>query len=438
MSNHAAAAAPLTLEAVEKKTGVRWKIFLAILFLMAVNYIDRASLSVAMPLIAKEFDLSPSAQGLLLSSFFWTYALMQIPGGMLADRFKPRAVIAASTILWGFFQAFAAGAGSFVSLLLTRLGLGASEAPLYPAGAKLNAMWMTSNERGRGATLLDGGAPLGAALGSIVIAWLIVELGSWRLSFIVAGVGTIAAGIWCWYYIRNTPREHHGVNEAEAEYIETAHRADDANSEPSKGSHALNFFRHRSIWAMCLGWMGFGVMFTGFIAWLPSYLQASYGFNIKTMGGASFLIYMAGFVGELVAGWIADRWKALGGQANTVFRTMFGIAALIATLSIFAVAYVADPVVAVILLCTALFFLRWFGLFWSLPAILGGRERAGFVGGTMNLSGQISGISVPIIIGVIVQASGGSYFGALMFMAGAGVAMFVAAMLIDYTKKIPV
>jgi ACS family D-galactonate transporter-like MFS transporter len=77
-------------------------------------------------------------------------------------------------------------------------------------------------------------------------------------------------------------------------------------------------------------------------------------------------------------------------------------------------------------------------LFWSLPAILGGRERAGFVGGTMNLSGQIAGIGVPVIIGVIVQASGGSYFGALMFMASAGVAMFVAAMMIDYSKKVAI
>jgi ACS family D-galactonate transporter-like MFS transporter len=429
----------MTLQAVEKKeTGVRWKIFLAILFLMAVNYIDRASLSVAMPLIAKEFELTPTAQGLLLSSFFWTYALMQIPGGMLADRFKPRLVIAASTVLWGFFQGIAAASTSFATLLLTRLGLGASEAPLYPAGAKLNAMWMTPNERGRGATLLDGGAPLGAALGSILIAWLIVSLGSWRLAFVIAGIGTIAAGIWCWYYIRNTPREHPGVNAAEAEYIEASHRHEDAHSPPSRGGHVLNFFRYRSIWGMCLGWMGFGVMFTGFIAWLPSYLLASYGFNIKTMGGASFLIYMSGFVGEIVAGWIADKWKDRGGSPNQVFRTMFGIAAVIATLSIFAVAYVSDPVVAVILLCTSLFFLRWFGLFWSLPAILGGRERAGFVGGTMNLSGQIAGISVPIIIGMMVQASGGSYFGALMFMAGAGVVMFIAAMTIDYSKKIPV
>ena len=77
-----------------KPTGVRWKIFLLMLFLISINYIDRASLSVAMPLISKEFDVDPALQGLILSSFFWTYALMQVPGGMLADRFKPRIVIA--------------------------------------------------------------------------------------------------------------------------------------------------------------------------------------------------------------------------------------------------------------------------------------------------------------------------------------------------------
>jgi len=95
-------------EVSEKKTAVRWKIFVLMLFLITINYIDRASLSVAMPLISKEFDLDAAAQGFILSSFFWTYALMQIPGGMLADRYKPRIVIAAATIGWGLFQAIAA------------------------------------------------------------------------------------------------------------------------------------------------------------------------------------------------------------------------------------------------------------------------------------------------------------------------------------------
>lgn len=106
------------------------------LMLIAINYVDRASLSVAMPMIAKEFDLSPAWQGLLMSSFFWTYALMQIPGGMLADRFEPRKVIAISAIGWGFFQGIAGLCTGGLSLLLARLGLGAAEAPIYPAGRR--------------------------------------------------------------------------------------------------------------------------------------------------------------------------------------------------------------------------------------------------------------------------------------------------------------
>src|SRR5262249_35024772 len=130
-------------------TRVRWKIFLLLLMLTSINYIDRASLSVAMPLIGKEFDLDPAMQGLILSSFFWTYAFMQVRGGMLAAGYKPRVVIAVSPVGWGFFQTIAAIAASWPTLLLTRLGLGVPEAPIFPAGGKLNAMWMTPTERAR-------------------------------------------------------------------------------------------------------------------------------------------------------------------------------------------------------------------------------------------------------------------------------------------------
>ena len=110
--------------AVAATSRVRWKIFLLMLTLISINYIDRASLSVAMPLIGREFDLDPAMQGLILSSFFWPYAFMQVPGGMLADRYKPRIVIALSTAGWGFFQTIAAVSISWPMLLLTRLGLG--------------------------------------------------------------------------------------------------------------------------------------------------------------------------------------------------------------------------------------------------------------------------------------------------------------------------
>lgn len=431
VSSHVAAATAAT------RTSVRWKIFLMMLLLISINYIDRASLSVAMPLIGTEFNMDPAVQGLVLSSFFWTYAFMQVPGGMLADRFKPRIVIAAATVGWGFFQAIAAVSTNWVMLLLTRLGLGATEAPIYPAGGKLNAIWMTRNERGRGATLLDGGAPLGAALGSIVIAGLIAGLDSWRLSFVVAGVGTILAGLWCWYYIRNHPREHPYVNDAEARYLEEAHAEEDAESPAVTSGKPMNFFHYRSVWAMCLGWMFFNTVWYGLLTWMPNYLFKVHGFDIKQLGGASFIIFFAGFVGELVGGYLSDHWKARGGSPNTVHRTLFGTAAIIATISIFSVAQVKNPIAVVALLSSTLFFLRWCGLYWVIPSILATRERVGFLGGIMNLGGNIGGISTPIIVGLIVSATG-SYFLALMYFAVAGVALFLSSMAIDYSKKLPV
>src|ERR1700731_2182681 len=142
------------------KTSVRWKIFLVMLLLVTVNYVDRASLSVAMPMVAQEFSLTPVMQGIILSSFFWSYTLMQIPGGMLVDRFKPRGVLAVCTLFWGGFQALAALSTNSVGLLLTRLGLGVAEAPVASAGGALNAIWLTRHERVRGASLMDGGSPL--------------------------------------------------------------------------------------------------------------------------------------------------------------------------------------------------------------------------------------------------------------------------------------
>jgi len=430
--------AAMAASGAQQPSAVRWRIFLMMLMLISINYIDRASLSVAMPLIAKEFDIGPAVQGLLLSSFFWTYAFMQIPGGMLADRYGPRVVIASATLGWGFFQAIAAVCTGWVPLMLTRLGLGAAEAPIYPAGGKLNGIWMTQTERGRGATLLDGGAPLGAALGALIIAGLISEFDSWRTSFVVAGVATMVAGLFAWSYIRNHPREHPAVNEAEARYIEAAHAADLAAEPANVSGNVLDFFKYRSVWGMFFGWMCFNALFYGLLTWMPTYLSKVHGLDIKQMGGAVFAMFFSGFVGEMVGGWIADKWRAAGASQAKVLRTLFGIASVIATVAIYNVARFKDPVTVVVLLSTTLFFLRWCGLFWVVPSLLGTRKRVGFLGGTMNLGGNCAGIGVPILVGVIVQATG-SYDMALSLFAAAGAGLFVCStLLIDYSKKLPV
>ncbi|MFB6782215.1 MULTISPECIES: MFS transporter [unclassified Streptomyces] len=420
-----------------RPTRVRWKMFVLLLGVVALNYIDRGSVSVALPLITKDLGLSKETTGFLLSAFFWTYALMQIPSGWLADRFGARRMVSGACVGWGVAQGLTAAAGGAGSLLGFRLLLGAVEAPVMPAGGKLNAQWLPAKERGRGAVLLDGGAPLGAALGGIVISMLIGWTGSWRISFLVAGVLTVAAGLYAGWYIRNTPAEHPGVNAAEAAYIERAHAEEDAAGPADVRTGLLPYLKYRSFWAMCLGWMGFNGVFYGLLTWGPLYLSESKGFDIATIGWSTLAIFGAGFVGELIGGWTSDRWKAKGAGANTVMRTMMGVAGIAVVSGLLGVVLVPDAMTAVALLSVVLFFLRWAGLYWSLPSVLAGRANAGVVGGAMNLSGNIAGIITPIAVGFIVGATG-SYTWALLYFVGAGVLFTVSSLVIDYSRRLAV
>lgn len=424
---------------VTRKTGVRWRIFALILLIVSINYIDRASLSVAMPAISSEFGFGPAAQGLILSAFFWSYALMQVPGGWLADRYRPRAIIAGSAILWGAFQAGTALVTGYIGLLLARVGLGLAEGPIYPASGKLNAVWLPARERCRGAVIIDGGAPLGTAFGGLIIATLMGTFHSWRWAFVIAGVGTIAAGLLAYWYIRDTPREQSSANEAEVVYIETEHAKEDAlaaGSHSGKGN-IVDFLRFRSFWGMVLGWLGFDLVFYGCVSWAPSYLAQARHLSLGAIGGSLFVIFGAGFVGEIAGGFLADYWQARGGSPNTVMRTLLGISGVLTTLSTLLLAFVTNQVVAVALLASTLFFLRWAGLYWSIPATLTDRGRAGILGGMMNLVGNVGGILVPVIVGLIVQATG-SYFLALMFFTGSGILYLVSSLAIDFSRKLPV
>ena len=344
MNSKIAPAAPSQaagLADASRPTTVRWRIFLILLLLSAINYIDRASLSVALPLISSEFEMTPALEGLMLSAFFWSYALMQIPGGMLLDRFQVRNIVGVATVGWGFFQAIAGGAHSWMTLLATRIGLGVAESPIMPAGAKLNGAWLTPNERGRGATLVDGGAPLGTAFGAIIIAGLITWFDSWRIAFVIAGVGTMIVGVWAWWYIRNNPAEHPKVNAAELAYITNAN-AEAAKTNGERKAILKDLLKSRSVLAMFAGYACYNSVFYGLLTWMPSYLHKAHNLDIKAMGGATFLIFMCGFIGEIFGGWLADKWKDAGGAPNKVMRTMFGGSAAIAALCILLVAYTPD------------------------------------------------------------------------------------------------
>lgn len=417
-----------------KMTNTRWKVFFVMLALGAINYIDRASLSIALPHISEEFDIhDPATIGFIQSGFFWAYALMQIPSGIIADKFRRRTIIATATVLWGIAQAFVALCTGAYSLFMARLALGVTESPIMPAGAKLMGEWLTPTERGRGAMLLDGGAPLGTALGAVVITGLIALFDSWRMAFVLAGIGTVLMGIVAWWYIRNHPSEHKHVNNAELEHILKANGNEQNQINKFRLAGIKPYLKQRNILALIGGWCSYSTVFYGLMTWLPLYLQKEYNFNIKDMGLAMAVLFLLCFIGQMTGGYVMDKLRKAGFSDNKVFHGMLSVSAITVSLGIFIGANLHNPIYVVVLLGVAMFPLRWGSIYWSIPSLLGAQKVAGTILGTMNFSSNLWSAIVPIIIGYLVAFTG-SYYSTMMLFVAASVSYLACSWLINFDK----
>ncbi|WP_273402674.1 MFS transporter [Actinobacillus porcinus] len=418
----------------QKASNIRWFVFGVIFLLVVINLIDRISLSIAMPTIAKEFDLSPTTQGLILSSFFWAYALLQIPGGWLIDKYGPRKIITGSTVLWGIFQTLAAFATGGISLLLTRFMLGAAEAPLFPSGGKLNATWLSSQERGRGAVIMDCGGPLGAALGGIIIAYMIASIGSWRTVFAIAGIATILLGFVSWKFLRDTPQEHKLVNKEELALIELSHSCSQSavDSEPVSKGIGVPF---GSLAAILCGRAAWAMMFFGLLTWGPSYLAQARGFDIKGIGNATFIIFLCGTFGSLCGGFLSDTLVKKGVAQRIAVKTVLTVSGISTLIAFSLLPKMNDPIVAIATLSVAAFFLMWGSLYWSFPALIAPKSKVGIVGGIMNMAGSVGGIVVPILVGFILAQTNKNYDNVLLFFAGCSLVYILGTLSIKLSKQ---
>ena len=401
--------------AAPRASTVRWWIFGFIAILTAINLADRTAISIGMPTIAHDFALRPFMQGMIMSAFFWTYALMQIPGGILIDRVGPSRVVTAAALGWGLFQGAMMFATGGAALLVLRLALGVAEAPMFPAGGKLNVLWLAPSERGRGAVIMDGGNYLGAALGGVAISWLILALGSWRLAFGTAGIVTIALSGAAWLLLRDDPSRHPSVNAAELATI-TA-------DAPKAGPGAQVPFRvsRGATASVMVGRLGWAMINFGLLTWGPSYLTQVRHLDLRQMGAASFLIFGTGCMGALFAGFASDALQRRGLGRSLVLKTLLCISGLGIIAAFLLLPHVANPGTAVALLATTYFLVGWGSLYWSFPALLGAPRAAGMVGALMNLAGSVGGIAVPLLAGALLQLTGSYDAVLLMFACCAGV-----------------
>ena len=433
------------LLSAEKPTKVRWWVFISLLILTSVNYVDRAVISVLMPYIQADLGFSPQMVGVILSAFFWGYVLMQIPCGWLCDKFKPGRIIVGTGILWGAFQIITGFVTSSTLFITIRALLGVSEAPIYPAGGKMQSVWLTKEERGKGAALFDSGSAIGNAIGAPLCAVFVAFLDGWRGALMAAGVLTILIVVACYPIIAHSPEDSPKCNDAEREYLHKAFEKEDAESMTgqqtagaSKGSAIRTYASSRSFWALCLGFGAYDSFWYGLMTWGALYLSATHGLDIKGLGGAIFVIYAVGVVGEFAGGLVTDKLRNTFTNTNKVMRTELVILAFCIAVPMYLLSSATDVYVAVALISVSMFFEKFIGcIYWTLPSLCADRQYSGAVSGVMNMFGNAGGAIVPIVVGIIVGTTG-NYFWALMLFVGLALLTGFLPALINFSKKIGV
>jgi len=364
----------------------RWWVATLLLVAGLINYLDRTVVSIAGPVIAKDLGLTPSRMGLLLSAFFWSYALMQIPIGWLADRFNLRWMYAGCFALWSLTSGLTGFAGSLGMLLMLRLLLGIGESVYLPGGLKLVSVMFRPAERGLASGLINCGTRAGLAFGAPLIAALVVGVG-WQKAFFVLGfAGLVWLGPWF------------GV------FPNGADTRDGAGLEARRRPQGLPYIS-RNLLGVALSNVGYGYYFYLLVTWLPSYLVDARHLPLKTAGAYALLPYLTFAIGEPVGGWIADRLVGLGWNELTARKTMITIAYL-TSLLLLPAGLVAETHLAVLFLSGAsLVGLSTANMYALVQRVSAGGE-VGFATGVFNLAGNIPGVLAPLITGVIVERTG--------------------------------
>jgi len=413
-----------------KIKGLRWWMFVFFLIVGIFNYMDRTSLSIALSLVSKQLNIGTTLTGVALSAFFWSYTLMQLPGGWLVDRFKPRIIVSCALIGWGIAEGLTGFVNSLLSLILVRLLLGIFEGPVQVGCNTSLTSWLRPYERGRGSTLIDSGGQLGAAIGGIVVTGLIMSYGSWRTAFEILGIATVLVGIIAFLFMRNKPSEHPMITEDEIKYLSENEVEENCNN--NRNENIFLYFKYLSPWMLLLGFFAYDIVVYGLLTWAPYYLSKIRHISFGMTGIWTMVIYVCGFIGELIGGQIADYLRRRDISSNVVMKVLVGVAGIVVAISILLVNYVKSGTVAVLLLSITNFFLRWGGLYWSVPQMLVDKEYVGRLSGAMNFAGNIGGIIIPIFIGWAASIGNGFAIAFAVF-CGAGLVMSLSSVSINYS-----
>src|SRR5712691_3120149 len=396
----------------------RWTIALLLGFGVLVNYFDRVNLSVSQEALHAAFGISTVTFGYLLSAYSWSYALLQLPSGLLLDRFGVRLVSRVSTILWSvasFGAAAATGIGSFFG---ARLLLGIGEAPTFPANAKAIGYWFPAEERSLATAIFDAAAKFSSAIGVPLIGILLIYFG-WRWSFAATGLLSLAYFALFYFFYRN-PSEDSSLSLAEREFITQGGAQPEDRAKSAKGAPLIYLLRQRKVCGLALGFAAYNYSFYLLLTWLPSYLSTTHHVDLLHSALYTSVPWLfATFTDLLVGGWLVDALIQRGWNPIRV-RQVVLIGGTALGLGILGTAHAHSPVTALFWISMSIGGLSAASpVGWSIPSLIAPRESVGTLGGILNFCNQLAGIAAPIVTGYIVQAThsfSGAFAAATVFL----------------------
>jgi ACS family glucarate transporter-like MFS transporter len=275
----------------------------SMLFLMtAINYLDRVNLSVAANTIAKELGLTPIQLGWIFSAFLWSYIVILIPAGYLADRFGARRLAPGAVAFWSLATASTAAVTGIVGLMAARICLGTGEAAAWPVGTKTVRAWAPRSEYGLAISAISLGQSFGVGFGALFVGWLVFA-GGWRMSFVVTGaIGLVWALVWV-MTIRD-PKDTKWLSDEERAYILKT-RDDSAPAQGSTGFASL--LKSPSLWALTLAQGCLVYAYYMLLSWLPNYLQTQRGIAVFGSGLYTAIIYGTAVAGAILLARATDK-----------------------------------------------------------------------------------------------------------------------------------
>jgi ACS family D-galactonate transporter-like MFS transporter len=366
----------------------RWLVVALLTLGVILAYTDRINLSAALPAIRMSFPLSAEAAGILLSAFFWAYTLLQTPAGWVVDRYGLKWPYAAALLIWSVVTAASALATSLHGLIAVRIVLGAGEAIVIPASMRYIREHFAERERGLPMGILMSGTKYGPAIGAPIATYLVLGYG-WRWMFALNGTLCV---LWLvpWLLFVTDSQRH--VISAE---------------EP--GRKAVSWaalFASPLIWGTCLATFCYMYFVYFCMTWMPTYFKERFGLSLTASGWFTFMSFAGTGTVAILAGWLADRAIARGGNPVTV-RKVFTIAGFVLAFTAVFGAFSHSTAVTLFL---AVFSLSGLGLatanYWALTQTLTPRSVSGRVAGIQNTAANMAGIAAPWITGLLVQKTG--------------------------------